>query len=132
MSSPASEVASILENQSSLGLRLARNLFVSEMPNDPAAAVALYDAGGQSPDPVQDYRRPSVQVRIRGAQSGFQMAYQMAERIRNILHGLHGVSAGPNVRYLSIFAEGEPGLVGYDDNRRPILTCNFSCQRTEG
>lgn len=129
MNSPSEDIKDILDGQSSLALAFRTNLFVSEMPPKPDECVAVYDTGGENPQPNYTYERPTVQVRVRGAKGDYEDAYALAEAIRNILNGMHDEEVG-GTRYIGIWAMGDILFVGYDDNHRPLLTINFRLHRT--
>ena len=73
MNSSAEDLKDYLDGISSLALTFKTNLFVARMPDTPDQCVVLYDSGGFAPY-SNDYQRPTVQIRTRGAQGGYQTA----------------------------------------------------------
>jgi hypothetical protein len=135
MNAPSTDVKSLLSANQTLGFTFANNLFVSEMPSAPDACVAIFDTGGFDDVGGLDtgsgfvYERPTVQVRVRGAKGAFVNADALARKIKDALHGQHGVDVG-GTRYISILAQGNVAFIGYDESRRPLIVANFRMDRT--
>lgn len=129
MNSPAQDVSTLLV-AASLSLTLGTNLFCFEEPDSPDACVTIYDTGGAEPHPTYVYLKPTIQVRVRGAQMGskWTAAYTLAEGIRDALHGVNNQTVG-GTKYIQIFAQGDMFSLGADDNNRPVLTINFEIHR---
>lgn len=106
------------------------DLFVHEEPASPDACVTVRDTGGSDPEARFDYRRPTVQVRIRGARGDYLDAYSKAMDVRDALHGVNNETWN-GTRYILILQMGDVLDAGNDDSGRPILTVNFRIHRTE-
>jgi hypothetical protein len=130
MNAPSEDIATILAADSSLGLTLTTNLFVSEMPKEPDECVSVHDTGGYDGEADYVYQRPTVQVRVRGEKGAYQTAHGFAQDIRDLLHGLANYTTG-STRYVGVWCEGDVIAVGYDDNHRPLFTVNFRLHRTD-
>ena len=130
MNAPSEDVKDLLEATSALGLTFADNLFVSEMPSTPDECVAVYDTGGEDPESRYTYERPTVQVRVRGDKGAYRSTYDLAQQIRDALHGLTNEETG-GARYVGIWSVGDIMALGYDDNRRMVFSVNFRTHRTD-
>ena len=131
MNSPAYDIAAMLDGDSALGLTLATDLFIGEIPGTVSGrCVAVYDSGGEPAQSGYKYERPYVQVRVRGAKGGNQSAFSLAESIATFLHDTANYTINA-ARYVGIWKLDEPGFVGWDDNRRPLYTVNFRIHRTD-
>jgi len=130
MNPSSQDVKDMLESSEhgSIGT-FATDLFVHEEPASPDACVTVKDTGGFDPDAGLDYRRPTVQVRIRGPKGDFLTAYTKALEVRDALHELHNETWN-ETRYIGIWQMGDIMDAGNDDNGRPILTVNFRIHRT--
>lgn len=129
MNAPSEDVKDILEGTTSLALTFATDLFISEMPVEPDECVCVYDTGGDDPEADYVYKRPTVQIRVRGAKGSYLIAHTLAQSIQDTLNGdsNHTIDG---TRYIAIWAVGDILFVGYDDNHRPLLTANFRLHRT--
>ena len=130
MNSPSEDIKDILESSAvGLGLVFGTDLFVSRMPETPDQCVAVFDTGGEPPQPSFVYLKPTIQVRIRGAKTGYQTAYTLAESIRDALHDLTNETWN-STRYVGIWATSDIFFIGYDENDRPLFSVNFRIHRT--
>ena len=130
MNSPASDIATYLDAQSALGLTAGTDLFYSHMPDGtdvPDLCVCVYDSGGESPEDF-DYWRPTFQVLVRGARSGYAAAYETIRAIAQTLHTADFSATG--ARYIGIWQMGGIHSIGQDSSGRPRLTVNFRSHRT--
>jgi hypothetical protein len=133
MNAPSEDVKDILDGESELGLTYGTDLFISEMPSIPDACVCVYDSGGYAPDGCLDgaqFERPTIQIQVRGARGGYLIAHELAQSIRDALHGLADYEIN-GARYLGMWLEGDVNYIGQDDNNRPILSLNFRLERTD-
>ena len=130
MNPPSQDIKDILAASSSLALTFATDLFVSEIPDTPDECVCVIDTGGFEPEANFNYERPTVQVRVRGAKGDYVNAHNLAQSVRDELHGLanHTINAA---RYIGIWCESDIMSLGYDKNHRPMLSVNFRIHRTE-
>jgi len=129
MTTPATDIATLLDGVSGTGLAQGTNLFVSVLPETPDAIVAVFDYSGSDPEQNFEYWRPSVQVRVRGAREDYETVYQLAIAIRAYLVALHNTTIG-DTRYIGIWAKGDIMSLGRDNNNRPELSINFQIHRT--
>lgn len=132
MRPPSLDLAAFVAGQSGLGpLHGGRTtswpVHVAVEPDDPAGVVTFYDTTGTEPDTDElDIERPSIQVRVRGADYGD--AYEKARAVRDLLI-LEPVEAETS-RFFLIVLRGDIMAIGRDDKNNHILTANYSCQRT--
>lgn len=129
MNAPATDIATMLDGGSGLGLNQGVNLFVSVLPEAPDAIVAIFDYSGDDPEQNFEYWRPSVQVRVRGAREDYETPYQLAMAIKAQLVASHNVTIG-DTRYIGIWSKGDIMSLGRDANQRPELSMNFQIHRT--
>jgi hypothetical protein len=130
MNAPSQDIKDMLESSvSGLNLTFATDLFISRMPESPDVCVALFDYSGLPPEPGYDYFYPSVQVRVRGNQGGYQAAWTVAESIRDFLRDIHDETWN-STKYVHIWCQGDILSLGQDENNRPIFSINFRIQRT--
>lgn len=68
---------------------------------------------------------PSVQVMIRGAENGYQAAY---EKIKDVVKALLGIQTQvlQGDTYRSCVQIGDIAYLGQDDGTRPLFSANFS------
>ena len=132
MNPPSEDVKDILESSvAATGLTFGTDLFISSLPDSPDHCVGIYDTGGIEPEHNYTYFRPTFQITVRGKkQSGYREAWKMAETVRNVLMAIHNETWNSTV-YVGIWAQTDILFVGYDDNKRPLLTVNFRIHRTE-
>ena len=134
MNSAASDIAEILQAASSIALVVETDLFVSRIPDGNEVAddcVAIIDNAGH--DPLMAYRKgtsnyhySSITVYCRS--TDYDTAYNQAFSILEYLHANSGLVEGSTL-YTLIKALGDPQLLYYDDNDRPIIIVNFEVQR---
>ena len=130
MNAPSIDIASILEEDSTLGLTLATNLFVGKEPASPQDCVTVFDTPGFPPqlsyNREEIYEYPSVQIRVRN--KSYQSGWDMIEDIKNALHGQANVSCD-TVLYTVIYCSSGPALLDWDENGRCRFIVNFNLQR---
>jgi hypothetical protein len=130
MNPPCVDVAALLDLPSASPLVLGTNLFACSEPPAPDLCVTVLDSGGYAPDSGADYRRPTVQVRVRGTRGDYRGAYVLASSVRDRLHLLHEETVAGSARYAGVWMEGDVNPLGADESERPILTMNFRIHRT--
>lgn len=132
MNSPSVDIGTMLVTD--LGLILGSTLFISKTPPSPDKCVTVTDTGGFDPgltlNRTEVFDSPSVQVLVRGNKQNYLEAYALLESIKRYLHGKSQYTIGLT-RYIIILAETDILSLGYDDNSRPLLSCNFLMNRTE-
>jgi hypothetical protein len=126
---PSEDVKDIIENEVSLGLTFGVNLFIGDLPDQPDLSLAVYDTGGDPPEPAYTYERPGVEVVVRGNQGGYKAARAMARDIRDLLNGLNEETWGGS-RYIGIWAAGDIGFIAFDEIKRPRFSMRFDLHRT--
>lgn len=129
---PASkDIATLLNDNSSLGLTLGTDLFYARMPDSPQNCTTVFDNPGASPmltieKPTSNYFYSSVTVQVRN--TVYETGYTELFDILTYLHAESGIIIG-DVIYTLIKAENEPQLLGWDDNDRAVFFVNFEVQR---
>jgi len=130
MNPVSKDIKDMLEAESSLGLTFATDLFIGKEPTSPDNVVTIYDTPSFPPDmtliPGEDYYRSSFQIRCRNKD------YFTGEALlRDIMDQLHSRAheSWNGTLYTVIRATGEPSLLYYDQNDRPVFIVNFNCQR---
>jgi hypothetical protein len=132
MNAASKDIAlNILDGESSLGLTYATDLFYSRLPADPAVCVSVQDNVGSGPtlslkQSTSNYHYSSVNVQIRDI--AYDSGYETAQKIVELLHGLHGQTIS-GTKYLLIRSLDDVGLLYYDENDRPVFSVNFEVQR---
>lgn len=129
MRPPSIDIKDLLAGESSLALTYAQNLFVGEMPTVPDDCACVYDSGGYKPDAHIEYKRPTIQIRTRGARGQYQAAHELAQDCADILNGMANVTVS-STRYIGIWSEGDVLFLGMDTNGRPQFSVNLRIHRT--
>lgn len=127
MASPAEHLKDILVT-ASVGVFAATSgwaVYVSKMPDKPDTCIALYDSGGGNPNPAWLLDFPSVQVRVRGDENGYQALFNKVTDIKNALLGHPGADVSDG-RLVSVRMDGAPAFLGYDELKRPMFTINWT------
>jgi len=131
MNAPSVDIASILEEESSLCLVFADNLFVGREPSKPFNCVTIFDTPGMpdalaSDDTGLRYEKPSVQIRIRN--QSYPTAMALADEIKDVLHCRAGFVCD-DVLYTGIYHISGPTLLDWDDAGNARIVMNFNLQR---
>ena len=126
------DVGQILHDMS-IG-ELGVDLFLSQMPESPDSAVALYETGGGGYDAMAELHTAGLSVRSRAGD--YETAYGLISDISNSLsavgdekYHLTGLGAGLTVNgntYLRIKPESEPYPIGRDSHERVEFAQSFS------
>jgi hypothetical protein len=101
------------------------SIHVSNLPNKPDTCIAVYDTGGQAPNPKFLLNYPGITITVRGAEGGYEAAYDKATAVVNALIGLPSQTIGSD-RWVSVTMRGGINFVGQDENKRPMFSLNFS------
>ena len=130
--SAVKDVGQILHDMS-VG-ELGINLFLSQMPESPDLAVALYETGGGGYDTMTELHTAGLSVRSRA--DDYETAYGMITEVSNTLSAvgdekyyLTGLNQGITVNgntYLRIKPESEPYSLGRDSHERVEFAQSFS------
>jgi hypothetical protein len=129
MNAGSVDVKEMLEAESALGLVFAINLFVGKEPTSPSDCVTIFDTPGQPPQlslSDQGLEYPSIQIRIRN--KDYQAGWDIANDIKNILHG-RGQETWNGTLYTVIYCASGPALLDWDDNSRARFVVNFNIVR---
>ena len=130
MNAPSEDIADVLALASACALTVGTDLFCNFMPSTPDACTAVYDTGGEAPEPGFNYERPTFQVRVRGDKGDNRPAHEHAQACRDELNGTNNYTIN-SARYIGIWCVTDVIFVGYDDNNRPIFTVNLRAHRTD-
>ena len=128
MNSPAVDIAGILAT-AGVGT-IATDLFVSEQPDLPDECVTVFDTGGFPPESNYIYKKPTVNIRVRGKRGGYVNAYAVAKSVQDALHDLTNEDIDSVNRIISVWCMGDVIALGKDEQGRPQLSLNFRIHRT--
>lgn len=125
------DIVGFLEDESDLGLVKGDNLHISREPSSPNFVVTIYDPAGGTVDFGADakantYSHHPIQVRIR--HTNYTDGWDMAQKIYEFLHGLHGLETD-DAYYALITATTPPTFLEWDENNRIVFIVNFDVQR---
>lgn len=98
---------------------------ISRMRDKPNAMIAIYDHGGQAPEPGLDIDYPSVQIVVRGEPDGYKNAMAKCRLIKDVLLGRPSETRNGDV-WASITMPTDVIPLGYDANERPEFSLNFN------
>jgi hypothetical protein len=120
----AEDVALLLQSEGfgTLGI----NIFAYKWGSSEDQVLVMPGVGSSSL--LKDlYRNPSVQILIRGKRNvSHTIPYSLAERIYGFLSNLpENVSVNGN-SYKGFDPESEIGVLGEDENERPVFSLNFN------
>lgn len=125
--SPAMIIKDILEaaNVGDFADGSAFSLWIAALPDKPDEAIAIYDSGGETPNPKWALDYPSVQVRLRGKENGYPALYDKVVAVRDALLGFPGDDLDDG-RLVSVRMIGGAAFLGRDEKKRPSFTLNWS------
>ena len=110
---------------------LGVDLFLSQMPEEPDMAVALYETGGGGYDVLTELHTAGLSVRSRA--NDYETAYALISDVAGELSSIGDELTGLNVdktvngtTYLRIKPESEPYPVGRDSRERVEFAQSFS------
>lgn len=109
---------------------LGTDIFLSQMPDTPDEAIALFEYAGNAPSRMGGNRQPGIQVRTRGdyetARATIDDIYTLLSKIGNEYEddAPEGVTIN-GTTYLHFQTVQEPFPLGPDDNGRHELAQNF-------
>lgn len=98
---------------------------ISRTRNEPNTFIAIYDHGGQAPEPGLDVDYPSIQIVVRGEPDGYKNAMSKCRAIKDVLLGRPSETRSGDV-WASITMPTDVIPLGYDDNERPEFSLNFN------
>ena len=128
MNASSVDIKDMLEDESSLGLTFATNLFIGREPAQPDTCVTIFDTFEKPLLTLNDqgYYDGSVQVRVRG--KDYITGWDLAHDIMVALHGKAGETWNATL-YTVIYCSSGPALTDWDENNRPRFSINFNLQR---
>lgn len=130
MNAPSVDIAGLLESSDAgLNLILAANLFIDSCPATIDKCTTVIDTSGLAPELNYNYERVSVQLLQRGKKFDYIGAYDTLYAIKTYLHGKTDLTIS-GTRYVLISVVSDILSLGYDDNNRPLLSCNLRIHRT--
>jgi len=111
---------------------LGTDLFLAVMPESPDACVCVYETQGFAPQETMGAAafavdRPGLQVICRGGRGDYPAARDAAVSVRNLLAALLETTVS-GVHILRVSADGGVLPMGEDQNGRPMVSANYSCQ----
>lgn len=131
MNAPSIDIKDLLVT-GSLGTFAATSgwgIYIGGEPPSPDTCITIYDTGGPAPQPRAALDRPDFQIRVRGAQDGYNTAWDKANDIKNYLLGLAQQTVNSNL-ISGFIATSDVAFVARDEGKnRPIFTVNFRCTR---
>lgn len=108
------------------------NLFLAVMPESPDVVTCVYETAGFAPQFTMGSAalavdQPGLQVICRAARGDYPGARDKADAIRRLLGAVTETTLS-GVHVLRISPDGGILPMGEDDNGRPMVSVNFSCQ----
>lgn len=100
-------------------------IYLGREPLEPVDVVTVYDTGG-SPGPLIDFRKPTVQVRVRADK--YDDGWQKINEAYEALVQPVDVTVTDAV-ILGWVPTSEIAYIGRDDRDRPLFTVNFEIMR---
>jgi hypothetical protein len=123
---PYVEVAQYLADQGFPGAEWT--LVRGRMPSQPDQVLAVFPAGGASPEGKYDLRYPLIQLRARGKKDEQTPAYLKLEAAAALLRGTRAQQMGAG-HYVHFVQQGDVLPLGPDQNGRHEYTVNFRAAR---
>lgn len=110
---------------------LGTNLFLSVLPEDPDACVAVLESEGSAPLYTMGsggivIDSPNLQILVRAGRDDYPTARDKADTVRRLLATLANVTVS-GIHIMRVESIGSMGLVGLDEKSRPIVSANFRC-----
>lgn len=111
---------------------LGSDLFLAVMPTAPDTVVCVYETPGFAPQATMGSAgwavdQPGLQVICRAERGDYPGARNAAEAIREALSELIEQTVS-GVHIMRISPDGGVLPIGDDENGRPLVSVNFSCQ----
>ena len=124
------DIVEMLEEEVSLGLTFATNLFIGFEPKKPDNTVTLFDTGGFGPQLTfnRDEKYDYVNVQIRVRNNKYDEGWDMINNIKNALHG-RAHETWNDAYYSLIHCSSDIAFLDWDENRRARFVVNFELQR---
>lgn len=115
----------------SIGTFAAKNgwaIYIGEEPPEPDTCITIYDTGGFDPNPAFLLDFPTIQIRVRGSESGFVEAFNKMQSIKDELLG-RDVEVWNTTRYDGIWMVSDIVYLGTDERNRPLFVTNWRIAR---
>lgn len=111
---------------------LGTNLFLAILPESPDVCVCVYETPGLAPHLTMGTAatavdQPGLQVITRAARGDYPAARDKAHAIRALLGAVTETSIS-GIHILRISPDSSLLPMGEDENGRPMVSVNFSCQ----
>lgn len=103
----------------------AWDIWIGKQPALPDKTVTIYDSGGLASWPHMLLDFPSIQVKVRGGQPDYKVAFLKAREVREMVLGIMSYDATNGDRIVSITAIGDVAFSGWDDSKRPEFVFNL-------
>jgi len=129
MNAVSEDIKDMLLADSELAFCFATDLFTSREPAKPDNCITIFDTPGMAPQLAftnQGYEYPSFQIRVRNTR--FENAWEIAERIKTVLHGRANETWNGTL-YTVIYCTNGPVQLDWDENNNVRLIINFNAQR---
>lgn len=124
MISPADTAGNLLETAQVVKGTTGWAIRIGKQSDTPHQLVAMYDTGGQTPNPKWAVDFLTIQALVRAGPNEYNICWQKAREVRDALLGLESQDIDGD-RWVSITCQGDIGFVGYDDKERPTCSVNF-------
>lgn len=122
--SPADTAGNLLETAGLVKGSSGWQIKIGNQTSTPNKLVAMFDTGGQTPNPKWAVDFPTIQALVRSDPNDYSGAWQKAREVRDALVGLESQDIDGD-RWVSITGMGDVGFIGYDDKERPTCSVNF-------
>lgn len=124
MISPADTAGQLLEAAGVVKGASGFEVKIGKQTSTPDNLVAMYDTGGQTPNPKWAVDFVTIQALVRTGPNEYKEAWEHARKVKDALLGLESVTIDGD-RWVSITMAGDIGFIGYDDKERPTFSANF-------
>jgi hypothetical protein len=102
------------------------NIFLTQAPDQPDAAITVARYGGIESDSLLGYDQPTIQIRVRGNDADASASEALAQRVYDQLEGMNmRILPGGTYLLLCIGTNGGPAYIGPDLRNRFEWTVNF-------
>lgn len=122
-----SEGASLILQTAGVGVIAANSgwrIGTGKMIDKPDTQIVSFDAPGQQHDPKWLLDYSVVQVMVRAAPDGYNVGYRKMRDCVDALLGIDAMTVNGD-RWDGITTLGTASHIGYDENGRPMFSCNF-------
>lgn len=99
-------------------------IYIGELQDAPDEQFAIVDTGGFTPNPAWIVNYLTLQVMTRGKEFGYDVAYNKARNVQEVLLGLAPQDISGD-RWCGVTGIGDVTYLGNDDKKRPLFSVNF-------